>query len=71
MQAAVTTMSLCQLQANLTALSCTLSIPTQQHLQIELASGSEWRERLRDQKKEAEAVILCPIRLAQNHLVGR
>lgn len=51
MRAAVTTMSLCQLQANLTALSCTSSIPTQQHSQIELASDSEWSERLRNKKK--------------------
>lgn len=26
---------------------------------------------IKEQKKEAEAVILRPIRLAQNHLVGR
>lgn len=52
-------------------LSCTSSIPTQQqHSQIELTLDSEWSERLKGQK-EGEAVILCPIRPAQNHLVGR
>lgn len=60
----------CRMLANLTALSCTSSIPAQQHLQIELALDSEWSERLKGQN-EGEEIILRPVRPAHKHLLRR
>lgn len=66
-----TTVSLCQLQANLTG-PLLYELHSHTAALANRISIGQWMEReIKLDKKRGEAVILRPIRPAQNHLVGR